>query len=393
MVRLRALEAWHRVRSVATAGRLQDTYYDLLEHPERRHLDLCRQDVAHDTPTFSKRVYEDSRGKRFLTRAQAYRDWLAVGRRQGLAFNTGMNTCLKVVLKIKDDASLLPKWMDYYSRLVGWHNIIVMDCGSTDETYLSLLASYADKVLVFSYPHYYDNLHDVAFNRDFYGLVARNCKYLCVVDADEFVFGHRDGTIGRDNVLTILSEGDAPVYPGTWYPNVSVPVERDGGRAWQGPLGFAVSADAIAAGTFNGKAVIRSDICLDVGHVGHNLHVGAVAERIRPSACGRIGVLHVSNLGVRHARERILRHLNAKGLVPGGMPLEAVAAFLAEATAAGRIAEGDLHYAHAFQRAGDAVVEAGAVFATDLIAGPGTEPNPDFTRAIAAFNFGAMLPP
>lgn len=393
MVRLCAREAWRRVRSVATAERLIDTYYYLLEHPRRRHLDLCRQDFAHRTPTFSKRVYENSRGKRFLTRAQAYRDWLSVGRRQGLAFNEGMNTCLKVVLKIKDDAYLLPKWMDYYARLVGWHNIIVMDCGSTDAEYLALLASYEDKVLIFSYPHYYDTLHAVDFNRDFYELLARNCKYLCVVDADEFVFGHCNGTIGRDNVLAILSEGDAPVYPGTWYANVSVPVERDGGVAWQGPLGFAISADAIASGTFNGKAIVRSDLCLDVEHVGHNLHVGAVVARIQPSACGRIGVLHVSNLGGRHARARILRHLKAKGLVPADIPDAAVEAFLAEATADGRLAEGDLHYVRAFQRADDGLAEAGPTFETDLIAGPGTEPNPDFTRAVAAFDFRALLPP
>lgn len=384
--------AWWHARRFATVRPLFDTYHHLLERPGGRHLDRCGSDLTHDTPSFSKRVYENSRGKRFFSRRDAYRDWLAVGRTRGLEFNTGMNTCLKVILKIKDDAYLLSIWMAYYSRMVGWHNIIVMDCGSTDEAYLGILSSYRLKVLILSYPHYYDNLHDIKFNLDFYCLIAKNCKYLCVVDADEFVFGCSDGTIGRDNVLTILSQGEAPIYPGTWYPNIAPPVERSGDGAWQGPLRFDMSWNAIAAGTFNGKAVVRSDVCAEVTHLGHNLHVADVAARIRPDACGRIGVLHVSNLGPTHAGARILRHLKAKGLVPHDMPRDAVAAFLDDAIAQGRIGGGDLHYAEQFLRAGDVVVAAGPTFETDLIAGPGREPNPDFERQVAAFDFAAMLP-
>ena len=391
---LRALTSrvWRRARGYAAGRPFPDTYQYLLERPGERHLDRCGSDLRHDSPSFSKRVYENSRGKRFFSRRDAYRDWLAVGRTRGLEFNTGLNTYLKVILKIRDDAYLLPKWMAYYGRLVGWHNIIVMDCGSTDEEYLSLLSQYRDRVLVFSYPHYYDNLHGVPFNPDFYRLVAGNCKYLCVVDADEFVFGCRDGTIGRDNVLAILAEGDEPIYPGTWFPNIAPPLERSGDGAWQGPLRFDVSPDAIAAGTFNGKAIVRSDISTGLSHIGHNLHAGDVASRIRPSACGRIGVLHVSNLGARHARARILRHLKAKGLVPADKPLESVAAFLGEAIAQGRIGAGDLHYAEQFLRAGGAAAAAGPTFETDLIAGPGREPNPDFQRRIEAFDFAALLP-
>ncbi|WP_082531586.1 glycosyltransferase family 2 protein [Methylobacterium sp. Leaf469] len=384
--------AWQRIRGFAARPRFHDTYQYLLERPEERHFDRCGSDLRHETPFFSKRVYENSRRKRFFSRRDAYRDWLAVGRTRGLEFGAGLNTYLKVVLKIKDDAYLLPKWMDYYSRLVGWHNIIVMDCGSRDEAYLSLLAEYRERVLLFSYPHYYDNLHDVAFNLNFYRFVSRSCKYLCVVDADEFVFGYRDGTIGGDNLLSILSEGDEPIYPGTWYQNIAAPAERSDDRAWQGPLRFDVSRDAIAAGTFNGKAIVRSNICPDLTHVGHNLHVGDVAARIRPDACGRIGVLHVSNLGSTQARMRVLRHLKAKGLVPSDMPSDSVADFLAEAIARGSIAQGDRHYADQFLRAGEVAAAPGPTFETDLIARSVRERNPDFQRQIEAFDFAALLP-
>lgn len=384
--------AWRRARDYAVGRPFHDTYQYLLERPGERHFDRCGSDLRHDTPSFSKRVYENSRQKRFFSRRDAYRDWLAVGRARGLEFNTGLNTCLKVILKIKDDAYLLPKWMAYYSRLVGWHNIILMDCGSKDEAYLDILAEYHDRVLVFSYPHYYDDLHTVAFNLDFYRLIARNCKYLCVVDADEFVFGCWNGTIGGDNVLTILSESDEPVFPGTWYPNISAPVERSAGGPWQGPLRFDISRDAIASGTFNGKAIVRSDLCTELSHIGHNLHAGDVAARIRPGACGRIGLLHVSNLGTSHARARSLRHLKAKGLVPIAMPPESVAAFLTEAMARGAIAGGDRHYAEQFLQAGDGTAATGPAFETDLIAGARRESNPDFNRRIEAFDFAALLP-
>jgi len=385
-------KAWRCARELAAWGPLPDTYHHLLERPETRHLDRCALELPHDTPTFSRRVYENSRGKRFFSRRDAYRDWLAVGRTLGLDFNEGMNTCLKVVLKVKDEAYLLPKWLDYYGKLVGRHNIVVMDCGSTDEEYLSILTSYKDKILVLSYPHYYDNIHDVNFNAAFYRFVARNCKYLCVVDADEFLFGLRDGTIGRNNVLTILKEGDAPVYPGTWYPNVSAPVDGPEG-GWHGPLRFDVSLDTIAGGTFGGKAVVRSNACLDVGHVGHNLHVPAVVSRIRPEACGRIGVLHVSNLGPEQARARTLKHLKAKGIVPADTPRDAVAAGLEEVIARGGLEGAALRYARQFLDPGQEVAAEGPTFETDLIAGPGREPNPEFCRHVAAFDFAAMLPP
>lgn len=379
---------WRRVHSFAVLRPLCDTYHHLLENPAARHLGRCAEELPHDTPTFSKRIYENSRGRRFFSRRDAYRDWLTVGRPLGLTFSEGMNTLLKVVLKVKDEAYLLPKWMDYYAELVGWHNIVIMDCGSTDEEYLSLLQSFSDRVLIFSYPHYYDNIHNVDFNRDFYRLIARNCRYLCVVDADEFVFGLSGDRIGRDTVAGILSGGH-PIYPGTWYPNVVAPAGRDG--SWREPLRFGIAQKLIAAGTFSGKAIVRSDLCGLIGHVGHNLHVPEVAARIEPEACGRIGILHVSNLGPERVRARALMHLRSKGIVPADMPRESVGAFLEEAIARGTLEGAGLRYARQALQPVEEGVEEGPTFETNLITGPGTEPNPEFRRHVEAFDFSVLL--
>ena len=70
-----------------------------------------------------------------------------------------------------------------------------------------------------------------------------------------------------------------------------------------------------------------------------------------------------------------------------------MAACLEEAIARGELEGAALRYARQFLDPGEEVVAEGPTFETDLIAGPGREPNPEFCRHVAAFDFAAMLPP
>ncbi|AWN37844.1 glycosyltransferase family 2 protein [Methylobacterium radiodurans] len=373
--------------------RLRDTYFYLLENPGQRTFEACWQLFDHRTPTFVRPVYEAARRFRFATEAHAYKDWLSHGRALGLPYAPGRDTLLKIILKVKDEPELLARWIAYHAGIVGHHNLIIMDCGSTDPEHLHVLEAYRDRILIVGYERYYDTLHDTVENAAFYHLIEKNCRYVAVLDADEFLFARRAGTIGPDNVLPLLREGDEGVHAGTWFPNVAAPEEGQDGPDWTRPIRFEMSAESIHHGTVAGKAIVRSDLARAVGHVGHNLHVPEVAAQMRPGSFGRLGVLHVSRLGRRATRARVLKHLHARGLVSRTITEEdAVAHHLAQRLAEGGYDAGARHYAELYLGAGSPAAEPEEAFGTALIGGARSEPNPDLDRAIARFDFTPFLP-
>lgn len=374
--------------------KLRDTYFFLLDNPEHRRFALCGEPIPYRSSVFSKAVYEAARRFRFATWGHAYRDWLEIGRPLGLEFAPGRDTLLKIVLKVKDEPHLLPQWIAHHGGMVGLHNLVILDCGSTDADHLAILDAYRDRILILDYPHYYDTIHDTVFNAAFYDLLARNGRYVCVLDADEFLFGHADGLIGRQPVIDLLRRGEEGVYAGTWFPNLTMPEERTGRLDWTRALRFDISPGSVVAGTIGGKAVVRSDLCTRIKHVGHNLHVPEVVAAMRPGSFGRIGVLHVSRLGPRIAQARSLKHLRAKGVVPDtlGDPDE-IAAHLRARRAAGELGPVEARYAGSFlePEEGGAEAEAEAAFETALIGRSGAERNEAFAKRIAAFDFRGFL--
>lgn len=372
--------------------KLRDTYFFLLENPGYRRFELCSQPFGHRSASFSRETYQAARRFHFASWAHAYRDWLEIGRPMGLDFAPGRNTLLKLVLKVKDEPHLLPQWIDYHRGIVGLHNLVILDCGSTDPDHLAILDAYRDRILILDYPHYYDTIHDTELNAAFYGFLARNCRYVCVLDADEFLFGHAEGRIGREPLLDLLRRGAEGVYAGTWFPNLTVPEERDGRLDWSRPLRFDISPESLVAGTVAGKAVVRSDLSTRIRHVGHNLHVPEVVAAMRLGSFGRIGILHVSRLGPDIARARSLKHLRAKGAVPAALLThEEVRAHLAARCAAGELSPVETHYAAPFLRPEEPAAETGATFETALIGGGASEPNTAFSDRIAGFDFRGFL--
>ena len=57
----------------------------------------------------------------------------------------GKDTLLKIILKAKDETYLIDTWIAHHATLVGYENLIIMDCGSQDPTYLEKLKFYASR--------------------------------------------------------------------------------------------------------------------------------------------------------------------------------------------------------------------------------------------------------
>jgi hypothetical protein len=305
---------------------IHDTYFALLETPGPRELEQASVPLPYRTRAFSPDTYARAAGIDFPDEVDAYRHWLEYGRRQGLEWAPGKDTLLKIILKAKDEPYLIDAWVAHHAAIVGFENIVILDCGSTDPGYLRKLAGHARRVLVLPYRSYYDDVHWVHGSRGFYELIARNCRYATILDADEFLIGRDGAYFSSRLVRSVLRRHDLPLHCGTWVNAVDGPA-LDGGEL---PIewGLDASVGALTHGTHAGKATMRTDVLLQAGHLGHNFHLADVARLATPDSLGQLLVLHVKNLPPAEMQRRILQHLLSRRLVASpldGKPLAEIA--------------------------------------------------------------------
>lgn len=294
-----------------------DTYFYLLENPNCRELGLTGFDIRYVTSAFDQAVYERATGKRFVCRADAYQDWVSRGRSEGYEWAKGKDTLLKIILKAKDEPELIDAWITHHARIVGLENLVILDCGSEDPSYLEKLSWYSRHILTFTYKKYYNDIHATKSNSSFFKFIARNTKYVAILDADEFLVGRYGDYLSPKRVKGILREEEQELFCCTWL-NCTF---RDSVIEGKLPSGLLVdtSSDMIRSGTVAGKSIARSNVLFDIGHLGHNLHVSDVMKRITSSSFGKLFVLHLKGLGEEVTRRRVIMHLIGKGAIqPGG---------------------------------------------------------------------------
>lgn len=371
---------------------IQDTYFFLYEQPAYRRIDLCGYAIEYQTPVFSKDVYEVERGMAFASVDDAYRDWMAHGRSAGLAYAPGKNTYLKIMLKVKDEPELIVKWIEHHAAIVGYHNLVIMNCGSVNAHFLEILHGYRDRVLILDYDQYYDKLSFPGTNVALFSLLARNCKYLTILDADEFLFGYRDGTIAREHAAAIVREGRQAIYAGTWITNAMPPQEAPGGDIdFDSPITFSLDPASLRDGTFAGKSVMLAPLVFEIGYIGHNLHLRDTISRLEAGSFGQLLVFHLATLGPALVRSRALKHLHAKGIVPADMAAAEVEGYLAQRLAGGDLDAAALEYVNRYL----ATPAPGQppYLHTRLLADDsrGPEPQPALAAALAHFDFAGLL--
>lgn len=374
------------------APKICDTFSFLLENPQFRQLAFVPVEIEYASADFSQEIYEQSSSRRFASRAAAYADWVARGRAEGQAYQPGKDTCLKIILKVRDEPALLRRWIEHHAAMVGCHNIVIMDCGSTDARHLAILAEYERRILILKYEHYYDRVHNVAENGPFYNMIAKTCRYLTVLDADEFLFFREGEHIFTGGAAPLLREGDEAVYAGTWFTNTDPPDDAAGRIDFSRPIGFALGEVAVDAGTVAGKAVVRADLCAQIGHIGHNLHAAGALARLGPGSFGRIGIFHLCQLGPGLMQPRSLKHLRTRGIVPGDVAApQEVQAHLRARLQKGDLSRADELYAQRYLGTAAPLGQGAPRFTTSLLAGAGAERQEALAAALETFDFAALL--
>jgi hypothetical protein len=373
---------------------ITDTYFYLLENPSQRQIGLCAENIRFRTTSFSQSVYGRARAMNFETPDLAYQDWLNFGRAQGLSYAHDKHTILKIVLKVRDEPELLKKWIEHHAKIVGYHNLIILDCGSVDEKHLSILFKYRDRILIFDYAKYYDNIHTTRGNFPFFKLLSQNCRFLTILDADEYLVMYNEGLFSTSGICEYLARSSNNIFAGSWIYNAAPPAVDKDGVVWEQPIALTLSHDSLAAGTIAGKAIARTSHIFEINHLGHNLHVREVVNEMTATSLGRFFVFHLKFLSPQVIRRRILNHLHSKGIVPQMMsdPKDVIA-FLHSlidnagdlGTAAGYIQKylnpSSLSDVVAVQPTGSSM----------LLSGRDIEQIPELSKVIDSFNFDRLL--
>jgi Glycosyl transferase family 2 len=376
------------------ANKLIDTYFFLLENPGMRQVGLCDAEIHYCTKSFSKDVYEESRQRTFYSYREAYVDWQQHGRRLGLQYAPGKDTTLKIVLKVKDDPELLSVWIDYHATLVGYENLIILDTGSKDDRHLQLLSDYRYRVLILNYRRYYDHIHSTQSNRAFFDLLSRNCKYLTILDADEFLVAHVGGMLSKRHVIPILQSSSRSAYAATWLQNVSVPTQKCSEYPCFQEIAFSLDPLLLRNGTVAGKSIVHASIIFGVQHLGHNLHVKDVVKWLTPDSFGALLVFHLSYLDPLLTRQRLAKHLRSLGVLPVELyDDEEVGQLLARLIATEQMTPQARGYAHRYLDAYRPAAEPGKdSFRTSLLSADlSVETQPKLEAALAGIGFADLL--
>lgn len=295
-----------------------DTYYALLENSRINGMEDFGSTIGHVTPDFDQATYEKARGCTFETFRDAYTDWVAEGRSQGLTYAPGKDTVLKIALKVKDEPELLSAWIDHHASIVGLHNLIVLDTGSVDPAHWEILRKVQDKVLVVNYEKHYNTSHFPWQNREFYNLLTRSCRYFTVLDADEFLARRTGDELSSADIVSTLRASTTPVFAGTWIYNATPP-QIDSELTTSASVTFSTKKEPLVAGTVAGKSIVSSRHFFDARYVGHNMHIAQVVELLEPASFGVFAVLHVKTLPTSVVRNRARNHLTTLGLLSTDM--------------------------------------------------------------------------
>jgi hypothetical protein len=223
---------------------------------------------------------------------------------------------LKILLKTRNDAFFLRRWVRHHGRIVGLENLIIFDNMSDDPEVLGFYERFADSLHVIGFGSHHDDLHDRAKFPDLYDSLARACEYFIFLDTDEFLIlcdgvrFHASAAVVR----FLMGNRDVDAFPGTWLLNL---VGSD--TMFRCGTDFA----RLSEGLVWGKPVIRASAAFG-GFINHN---GQLDKALfAPRVLTNLFVLHMVQLS---ARQRVLANhqkLVARKFIAPDESLEAVAA-------------------------------------------------------------------
>jgi len=135
---------------------------------------------------------------------------------------TAARTGVKFVLKTRNEADRLDRWIRHHLPIAGPEGLVVFDNGSTDPDVDMVRSRYADRVQFHGWNLPHDAIHDAMAQQPLYAAVRGSCRHYAFLDTDERAFWS-DGSrlIGGGEFAARLADDDAGrlVHPGLWLEN------------------------------------------------------------------------------------------------------------------------------------------------------------------------------
>lgn len=219
---------------------------------------------------------------------------------------------LKIILKTKDDPFFLGDWITHHGAMVGPENLIVLDNGSTDRGVLATYAALHERVPIFRFEGYYNDVHFPERFADLYAALRTACASFLFLDTDEFLT-YYDGEriLSDDRSLARLRSGiHGDFIPTTRLNGVEVYVDR-----------FVCGTDreVMRQNLKWGKPIMRAASVGWPELINHNVHLRGV---LKPDARAGYFILHRALLSPEQRIRNDVNKLIARGFMKPDEALE-----------------------------------------------------------------------
>lgn len=169
---------------------------------------------------------------------------------------------VKVILKTKNETSLLSDWIEHHTSIFGDDGVVIFDHMSDSSETFKLYEKFKDRVPIFQYSGMIDRIHNADKFIDLYRSIRSSCDFYSFIDTDEFLFWYEVGgeLISDSRVINRILNSNEKIIPGIWVN--SLPLIRN-------TFLYSFSEGRMQAGLRGGKPMISSG--LDVsGFINHN---------------------------------------------------------------------------------------------------------------------------
>jgi hypothetical protein len=212
------------------------------------------------------------------------------------------NSVFKIILKTKNETEILDEWLEHHLNIVGDHNVIVFDNGSSNKKTFEIYNKYINRINLFGFYDNHNLVHNVEFFSEFYESLRKSCKFYSFIDADEFLY-FTDGNVLFSDIefMNVLNRAnEEATFFGLW--SFNVPGNKD-------IFYITNAANTYSSGLKGGKPILSSKYILK-GFINHNFQLYHNNSYLNPM--GGLLVCHLNMVDRKRRiminREKILAH-------------------------------------------------------------------------------------
>ncbi len=231
-------------------------------------------------------------------------------------YAANMAITIKVFVLTKNEYDIIDDFITYYSQMLGAHNVIIIDNGSTDSRVLSAYSRHPDVHLIHDHRAMTEQRHMMT---DAMMKHVHTCDFMMPLDTDEFAMWN-DTPITDDSLHAFLQalpkNVDIIRYNAVWF---SVPDHDDATYVNYSHVRPVVDIVKFQRKPFD-KIIVRSSAFAGMNPGNHS----ALLRNPYSDACTAysLSLLHFHDVGVRRTYERTLAAVTSYGFVTSDASLD-----------------------------------------------------------------------